>query len=191
MVSIPWFTSVFQAGKDIPTLLQFIKGRVKPSRGTEQSWKSWGVQKRASFEDGSKITYLLQVGTIHVDSVICKVFRCKRDRDNSEDWLLWLLHTFFPLLCLIQCIVSSVFTSFFFLLLLYCNWISVNKWTWTWTWDNSIYLHFQVLRRTNKLLSSSRTFLFLFCSCCCCCYFFFNIVVSLTFLHNKCSNRFR
>ena len=37
MVSIPWFTSVFQAGKDIPTLLQFIKGRVKPSRGTEQS----------------------------------------------------------------------------------------------------------------------------------------------------------
>ena len=38
---------------------------------------------------------------------------------------------FFPFLCLIQCIVSSVFTSFFFiLLLLYCNWISVNKWTW-------------------------------------------------------------
>ena len=37
MVSIPWFTSVFQAGKDIPTLLQFIKGRGKPSRDTEQS----------------------------------------------------------------------------------------------------------------------------------------------------------
>ena len=35
---------------------------------------------------------------------------------------------FFPLLCLIQCIVSSVFTSFLFLLL-NCNCISVNKWT--------------------------------------------------------------
>ena len=35
-----------------------------------------------SFEDGSKITYLLQVG-IHADSVICKMFWYKRDRDNS------------------------------------------------------------------------------------------------------------
>ena len=34
---------------------------------------------------------------------------------NSKAWLLWLVHTF-PLLCLIQCIVSSVFTSLFFLI---------------------------------------------------------------------------
>ena len=34
-----------------------------------------------SFEDGSKIAYLLQVGK-HADSVICKMFRYKRDRDN-------------------------------------------------------------------------------------------------------------
>ena len=34
-----------------------------------------------SFEDGSKIAYLLQVGK-HADSVICKMFRHKRDRDN-------------------------------------------------------------------------------------------------------------
>ena len=32
-----------------------------------------------SFEDGSKIAYLLQV---HADSVICKMFWYKRDRDN-------------------------------------------------------------------------------------------------------------
>ena len=52
---------------------------------------------------------------------------------NSKAWLLWLLHTL-PFWCLIQCIVSSVFYFFlFFPLLLYCNWISVNKWTWTWT----------------------------------------------------------
>ena len=53
---------------------------------------------------------------------------------NSKAWLLWLLHTL-PFLCLIQCIVSSVFYFFlFFSLSLYRNWISVNKWTWTWTW---------------------------------------------------------
>ena len=34
-----------------------------------------------SFEDGSKITYLLQVG-FHADSIICKMFWYKRDRDN-------------------------------------------------------------------------------------------------------------
>ena len=34
-----------------------------------------------SFEDGSKIAYLLQVGK-HADSVTCKMFRYKRDRDN-------------------------------------------------------------------------------------------------------------
>ena len=34
-----------------------------------------------SFEDGSKIAYLLQVGK-HADSVICKMFRYKRDREN-------------------------------------------------------------------------------------------------------------
>ena len=34
-----------------------------------------------SFEDGSKIAYLLQVGK-RTDSVICKMFRYKRDRDN-------------------------------------------------------------------------------------------------------------
>ena len=33
------------------------------------------------FEDGSKIAYLLQVGK-HADSVICKMFWYKRDRDN-------------------------------------------------------------------------------------------------------------
>ena len=31
IVSVPWFTSVHPAGKDIPTLLQFITGRGKPS----------------------------------------------------------------------------------------------------------------------------------------------------------------
>ena len=34
-----------------------------------------------SFEDGSKIAYLLQVGK-HADSAICKIIRYKRDRDN-------------------------------------------------------------------------------------------------------------
>ena len=34
-----------------------------------------------SFEDGSKIAYLLQAG-FHADSIICKMFWHKRDRDN-------------------------------------------------------------------------------------------------------------
>ena len=34
-----------------------------------------------SLEDGSKIAFLLQVGK-HADSVIYKMFRYKRDRDN-------------------------------------------------------------------------------------------------------------
>jgi len=34
-----------------------------------------------SFEDGSKIAYLRQVG-IHADSVICKMFRYERERNN-------------------------------------------------------------------------------------------------------------
>ena len=38
-------------------------------------------RSQQSFEDGSKIAYLLQVGK-HEDSVICKIFRYKRDRDN-------------------------------------------------------------------------------------------------------------
>ena len=39
------------------------------------------MRSEESFEDGSKIAYLLQVGK-HADSVICKMFRYKRDRDN-------------------------------------------------------------------------------------------------------------
>ena len=34
-----------------------------------------------SFEDGSEIAYLLQAG-FHADSIICKMFWYKRDRDN-------------------------------------------------------------------------------------------------------------
>ena len=47
------------------------------SRSTEQCVK----RSEESFEDGSKIAYLLQVGK-RTDSVICKMFRYKRDRDN-------------------------------------------------------------------------------------------------------------
>ena len=35
-----------------------------------------------SFEDGSEIAFLLQVGK-NADSVICKMFRYKRDRDTK------------------------------------------------------------------------------------------------------------
>ena len=38
MVSVPWSTSVFPAGKDIPTLLQFIMGRGRPS-ASQTTWQ--------------------------------------------------------------------------------------------------------------------------------------------------------
>ena len=38
MASVPWFTSVLPAGKGIPTLLQFITGRGKPSVW-QTTWK--------------------------------------------------------------------------------------------------------------------------------------------------------
>ena len=38
-------------------------------------------RSKENLEDGSKIAFLLQVGK-HADSVICKMFRYKRDRDN-------------------------------------------------------------------------------------------------------------
>ena len=93
-------------------------------------WKSMLFQQSEYALYGNFITKNNVSGCAHLHTYkyICSVVAA-----NSKALLLWLLHTF----CFVM--FSSMYSQlcllllFYSLLLLYCNWISVNTWTWTWT----------------------------------------------------------
>ena len=67
---------------------------------------------------------------------------------NSKALLLWLLHTFSFVMLGSMYSQFCLLLLFYSLLFLYCNWISVNKWTWT----DSVKVPVYIIKNNQTLL---------------------------------------